>query len=231
MPNKIQGSPDIQSWGEGRHLIEALSCRCSRSTSPLAIGWTDLPSLVSKCILQIEGAVPLCQYVKLVNLYWGVGKRERGVTVWRWTFAYWHCKHCRVHCQTSLLIPGHTKRLTRSRCDARIPGCTSECKAVKTACLNVRGTNERGFPVAISQTTVSLEKERGSRCNTRECCDRDLTSSANLESLCCAWATSWRSTMEGMLAVRELMFTRDRASAAELAEPLTWRMSAVNCKM
>ena len=39
------------------------------------------------------------------------------------------------------------------------------------------------------------------------------------------------STMEGMLAVRELMLTRDRASAAELAEPLTWRMSAVNCKM
>ena len=27
--------------------------------------------------------------------------------------------------------------------------------------------------------------------------------------------------LEGMLVVRELMFTRDRASAAELAEPLT----------
>src|ERR1700755_538146 len=107
---------------------------------------------------------------------------------------------------------GHTKREATSFCVAEIPGWARSFSEWKTCFLKEEGTNGRGEPVEVSQTSGRAIPGRW-----RDWREREVVSGRGMSSDSCATAMPSKSTWD-----REelaLISIQERASAVWLSMP------------
>ena len=126
----------------------------------------------------------------------------------------------------SLFMLGQTKWSAISCQVALAPGWDREWRSLNTARRNASGTKGRGVPVLMSQTRAAEDNRSGI---VVSCRDKEEDCSAwSSGSVACALAMASKSTDGVPDPCRALTGARERASATELAFPLTCLMSVVN---